>query len=204
MPIFAPPEICENMEEILRLAARNTERAREIVDRLRLYERWQAAGAEVRAVGSLRMGLLMKHLDIDLHLYTERLDPAVGFAVMAELCADPAVREVQFVNGADTEERCLEWHCRYAREGEEWQIDMIQILRGSRYDGYFEAVADRIAAALTPETRTATLELKYRTPDGEKIPGIAVYKAVLQDGVRTPDELREWLSAHPITGILEF
>ena len=51
MPIFAPPEICENMEEILRLAARNTERAREIVDRLRLYERWQAAGAEVRAVG---------------------------------------------------------------------------------------------------------------------------------------------------------
>ena len=77
MPIFAPPEICENMEEILRLAARNTERAREIVDRLRLYERWQAAGAEVRAVGSLRMGLLMKHLDIDLHLYTERLDPAV-------------------------------------------------------------------------------------------------------------------------------
>lgn len=192
------------MEEILRLAARNTERAREIVDRLRLVERWQAAGAEVRPVGSLRMGLLMKHLDIDLHLYTDRLDPAAGFAVMAELCIDPAVREVQFINGADTDEQCLEWHCRYESEGELWQIDMIQILRGSRYDGYFEAVADRIAASLTPETRAAILELKYRTPDGEKIPGIAVYKAVLQDGVRSLEELREWLSRHPLDGIVEF
>lgn len=192
------------MEEILRLAARNTGRAREIVDRLRLVERWQAAGAEVRPVGSLRMGLLMKHLDIDLHLYTDRLDPASGFAVMAELCTDPAVREVQFINGADTDEQCLEWHCRYESEGELWQIDMIQILRGSRYDGYFEAVADRIAASLTPETRAAILELKYRTPDGEKIPGIAVYKAVLQDGVRSFEELREWLSRHPLDGIVEF
>lgn len=192
------------MEEILRLVARNTERAREIVDRLRLVERWQAAGAEVRPVGSLRMGLLMKHLDIDLHLYTDRLDPAAGFAVMAELCTDPAVREMQFINGADTDEQCLEWHCRYESEGELWQIDMIQILRGSRYDGYFEAVADRIAASLTPETRAAILELKYRTPDGEKIPGIAVYKAVLQDGVRSLEELRKWLSCHPLNGIVEF
>lgn len=192
------------MEEILRLAARNTGRAREIVNWLRLVERWQAAGAEVRPVGSLRMGLLMKHLDIDLHLYTDRLDPAAGFAVMAELCTDPAVREMQFINGADTDEQCLEWHCRYESEGELWQIDMIQILRGSRYDGYFEAMADRIAANLTPETRAAILELKYRTPDGEKIPGIAVYKAVLQDGVRSFEELRKWLSRHPLEGIVEF
>ena len=65
-------------------------------------------------------------------------------------------------------------------------------------------MADRIAASLTPETRAAILELKYRTPDGEKIPGIAVYKAVLQDGVRSLEELRKWLSCHPLNGIVEF
>lgn len=192
------------MEEILRLAARNTGRAREIIGRLRLVERWQAAGAEAHLVGSLRMGLLMKHLDIDLHLYTDRLDPAAGFAVMAELCADPAVREVTFANLADTEERCLEWHCRYETDGESWQIDMIQILRGSRYDGYFETVADRIAALLTPETRETILRLKYLTPDEEKIPGIACYKAVLQDGVRDLEGLRSWLKQHAADGIMEF
>lgn len=192
------------MDTILQQAARNSARAEEIVRRLRLYELWSEAGAEVHAVGSMRMGLLMKHLDIDLHLYTDRLDPADGFGVMAKLCADPAIREVRFINCADTGEHCLEWHCQYEPDGERWQIDMIQILRGTRYDGYFEAVADRIAAMLTPETREAVLRLKYEIPDGEKIPGIACYKAVLQDGVRTMAGLREWLAAHPLEGILEF
>ena len=48
---------------------------------------------------------------------------------------------------------------------------MIHIVSGSRYDGHFERVADRIAAALTPETRRTILQLKFETPDDEKIAG---------------------------------
>lgn len=186
------------------LAARNTARAEEIIRRLKLFEVWREAGAETRLVGSLRMGLFMKHLDIDLHLYTDDLDPAGGFAVMARLAADPAVREVSFRNLADTEERCLEWHAWFEEAGERWQIDMIQILRGSRYDGWFEAMADRVAAALTPAKRETILTLKYLTPEEEKIPGVAYYKAVLQDGVETLEQFRQWCRSHPLEGILEF
>lgn len=68
-----------------------------------------------------------------------------------------------------TEERCLEWHAWYEdQEGELWQLDMIHIEKGSRYDGYFEEVARRISAALTDETREAILRLKWETLDTEK------------------------------------
>ena len=74
----------------------------------------------------------------------------------------------------------------------------------SPWAGYFERVADRIAAVLTPETREAILRLKYETPDGEKIPGIAYYRAVLADGVRTWDEFAAWRATHPVGGIVEW
>lgn len=67
------------------------------------------------------------------------------------------------------------------QEGELWQLDMIHIEKGSRYDGYFEEVARRISAALTDETREAILRLKWETPDTEKIAGIEYYMAVLRD-----------------------
>ena len=47
-------------------------------------------------------------------------------------------------------------------EGELWQMDMIHIQEGSRYDGYFERVAERISAVLTDEMRLAILKLKIR------------------------------------------
>lgn len=69
-------------------------------------------------------------------------------------------------------------------ENEEWQIDMIQILKGSQFDGYFEYVAERIKAVLTPETRRTIQELKYLTPDNEHIIGIEYYQAEISDNVR--------------------
>ena len=45
-------------------------------------------------------------------------------------------------------------------EGELWQMDMIHIQEGSRYDGYFERVAERISAVLTDEMRLAIPEIK--------------------------------------------
>ena len=72
----------------------------------------------------------------------------------------------------------------------------------SPWAGYFERVADRIAAVLTPETREAILRLKSETPDGAKNPGIAYYKAVLADGVRSHAEFTAWLQEHPVEGIV--
>ena len=89
----------------------------------------------------------------------------------------------------------------YDFDGEPWQIDMIQIRKGSRFDGFSEQVAERIKSVLTPETRAAILKLKYLTPDDEHIPGIAYYRTVIADGVRTYREFSAWRQAHPADGI---
>ena len=104
-----------------------------------------------------------------------------------------------------TVEECVEWHAWFQEpEGELWQIDMIHIRKGSRYDGYFEKVAKRIAAVLTDETRRAILQLKFETPATEKVMGVEYYQAVIRDGVRSYAEFEEWRKQYPVTGVVEW
>ena len=146
-------------------------------------------------------GLLMKHRDIDFHIYTDALNPVESFKAVTRICADPHVLQLEYRNLSATNEACLEWHIRYDLDGESWQIDMIQILKGSQFDGFFERVAARIEAVLTPETRRTLLGLKYLMPGNEHIPGIEYYQAVIADGVRTWPEFSEWRKTHPADGI---
>jgi len=162
---------------------------------------WEMIGAKVNQVGSMAMGLLMKHRDIDFHIYTNTLDMAESFKAISQICVSPNVTRLEYRNLADTEEACLEWHIWYSLDGEEWQIDMIQILKGSQFDGYFERVAERIKDVLTSETRHAILELKYLTPTDEHIMGIEYYQAVIADGVRTYSQFSDWRKKHSSNGI---
>ena len=189
--------------ELAALAESMMARAREVVRRSRVREAWEGIGATVRPVGSMATGLMMKHRDVDFHIYPDSLDPAESFRAVSAICADPRVSQLEYRNLADTDEACLEWHVLYDLDGELWQIDMIQIRKGSRFDGHFERVAERILAVLTPETRDAILRLKYLTPDADHIPGIAYYHAVLGDGVRTWPQFTAWLREHkaPSPGI---
>ena len=195
-----------DMHDILALATANQRRAHEILAELELREAWQAVGARVEVVGSLRSGLLCRHLDIDLHVYTPApLRVAGSFAAVARIAERPGIRRVEYGNLLDEEDCCLEWHAQYAdREGRLWQIDMIHMTEDSPWAGYFERVADRISAVQTPETRETILRLKYETPDTEKIPGIAYYRAVLEGGVRSYAEFEEWQATHPSDGIVEW
>ena len=179
--------------ELVALAESMLARAREVVRRSGVIEAWERIGATVRPVGSMATGLMMKHRDVDFHIYTDALDPAESFRAVSAICADPHVSQLEYRNLADTDEACLEWHVLYDLDGELWQIDMIQIRKGSRFDGHFERVAERIRAILTPDTRDAILRLKYLTPDAEHISGIAYYHAVLADGVRAWPQFVAWL-----------
>ena len=58
------------MTDIVALAEANRRKAREVIAKLRVVEAWEAVGAEAHLVGSLRTGLLMKHRDIDFHIYS--------------------------------------------------------------------------------------------------------------------------------------
>ena len=190
---------------ILELAKRNQQKAWEIIEDTRIVRIWEGIGAKVNLVGSLRTGLLMKHRDIDFHIYTSPLDLSASFRAMAELAENTSVKKIEYTNLLHTAEACIEWHAWYQdMEGELWQMDMIHIQEGSRYDGYFERVAERISAVLTDEMRLAILKLKYETPDTEKIMGVEYYQAVIQDGVRSYPEFEEWRRLHPVVGVVEW
>lgn len=190
---------------IFELAKRNQQKAWEIIEDTRIVRIWEGIGAKVNLVGSLRTGLLMKHRDIDFHIYTSPLDLSASFRAMAELAENTSVKKIEYTNLLHTAEACIEWHAWYQdMEGELWQMDMIHIQEGSRYDGYFERVAERISAVLTDEMRLAILKLKDETPDTEKIMGVEYYQAVIQDGVRSYPEFEEWRRLHPAVGVVEW
>ncbi len=188
-------------EDLFERADRAAEAAHALLRATRLRERWEERGAEVHLVGSLATGLLLNHLDIDLHLYTPTLDSTDGFAIAAEI----APHRLEFRDLSDTPERCLEWHL-WIRDatGREWQVDVIQMPPDSPYKGYFEHRAERIRAVLTPESRRAILAIKDAAPLDIHVPGILIYMAVLRDGIRTPTDFRTWLRGHPLDGILEW
>ena len=190
---------------IFELAKRNQQKAWEIIEDTRIVRIWEGIGAKVNLVGSLRTGLLMKHRDIDFHIYTSPLDLSASFRAMAELAENTSIKKIEYTNLLHTAEACIEWHAWYQdMVGELWQIDMIHIREGSRYDGYFERVAERISAVMTDEMKLAILTLKNETPDMEKIMGVEYYQAVIRDGVRSYPEFEEWRRFHPVTGVVEW
>ena len=171
--------------EILDLSKRNQRRAWDIVRRLDIMKIWADAGAEAHLVGSLAMGLMMTHRDIDIHVYSSPLTVEGSFAAMAKLAVNAAIKKIECRNLLDTDEACIEWHAWYD-------------------DGFFERMAERIKAALTDETRLAILRLKAETPENVHIMGVEYYQAVLRDGVRTMADFMRWRQEHPVTGIVEW
>ena len=191
--------------DILDLSGRNQRRAWDIIRRLDIMKIWADAGAEAHVVGSLAMGLMMTHRDIDIHVYSSPLTVEGSFAAMAKLAVNAAIKKIECRNLLDTDEACIEWHAWYDDgDGGPWQIDIIHILKGSRYDGFFERMAERIKAALTDETRLAILRLKAETPEDVHIMGVEYYQAVLRGGVRTLADFIRWRQEHPVIGIVEW
>lgn len=189
--------------DILELAARNQQAAQKIVKESGIIQAWENIGATVHLVGSLKSGLMMKNIDVDMHIYTEKLDIAESFSVIQKLAEKLPLREIIYRNGIHTEEECIEWHMLY--EGAiNCKFDMIHIRKGSKYDGTVEKVTEAIIKQLTPEIRQTILQIKYEVPDNVLIPGIEIYQAVFSGKVRNYKELEKWRKAHPLTNSLDW
>lgn len=190
---------------IIEIAQRNQQKAREIIKATNIISIWESVGAKINLVGSLPTGLLMKHKDIDFHIYSSPLLLTDSFRAMAALAENSSIKKIECTNLLHTVEACVEWHAWYQDEDNElWQMDMIHIQGGSRYDGYFEKVAERISQVMTDEMRETILRLKYETPEEEKIIGVEYYRAVIEGGVRSYAEFVEWRRRHPVTGVVEW
>lgn len=195
----------ETTEKILKLAAENRKRAFSVIGQSGVIGCWQSIGAKVNLIGSLKTGLLMKHRDIDFHVYTPRLDVAESFRAMARLAENPRIVKTEYVNLAAAEDACLEWHAQYqSDDGNVWQLDMIHMAENCRWNGYFEEFADRINAAAGAGERETILRLKYETPDDTKIAGIEYYMAVLRDGIKNYEDFVRWRRQHRTDGIIDW
>lgn len=177
------------------LALQNQKRAKEILKELKIIELWESFGCRVNIIGSLAMRLLVKHLDIDLHVYSSEITEESSFAIVSQMAKNPRVKEIRCINGLHTDEHCIAWHIQYEdTDSRIWQIDIIHIESGTQYDGYFEQMAQRINSRLTDEERNTILRLKYETPEDEDFHGVDYYQAVLEDKVQTLSELKTWVT----------
>lgn len=193
----------KNTTDYAAAAQKNEPHAHAVIRKSGIIPAWKNIGAEINLVGSLKIGTLGKHPDIDFHTYTPELDIRQSFAVMAQIAQNPQARRIEFVNLADTEECCFEWHIWFDdNNGTLWQIDIIQIKRGTKCDGYFEKQAEEIKAAMSEEMRQTIIRLKFETPDNFKIAGIEYYKAVIQDGITIFDDFLKWRKSHNFEGII--
>lgn len=186
-----------NQQEINKYAEDLRAKALDVLELSGVRAVWETSGCRVNLVGSVRMDLMGRHRDIDLHVYSSGITEDKSFAVAAKMSALPGVTEITAINGLHTSEHCMAWHVHYrSPEGEFWKFDIIHIESGTTFDGFFENMADRILAVMNPVQHDTILRLKFDTPDDELIRGVEYYEAVIADGVTTLDDLRSWLKSH--------
>lgn len=186
-----------NQLQINNLATVNQKKAHEVLEESGIENILKESGCRVNLVGSLRMGLLASHRDIDLHVYSSGITTTSSFAIIAKIAKNPKVTEIRCINGLHTDERCIEWHLYYqASDDAIWQIDIIHIEEGTEYDGFFEKMADRIAEIITPEQKNTILRLKFETEEDKDYHGVEYYEAIISNGITTMSEFENWVTEH--------
>ena len=185
-----------NREEIFNLSFANQERAQRVLRESGIVDVWERNGCRVNLIGSLRMGLLASHKDIDLHVYSKGITEESSFAIAAQIAKLTDVIEIKCINGLHTDEHCIAWHFFYKYEDDVWQIDVIHIEEGTEYDGFFERMADRIAEVMTVDRKETILRLKFETPSDKNYHGVEYYEAVIADGISNMAEFEEWVIEH--------
>ena len=85
------------------MAFANQEKARTVLTKSGIASVWEQNGCRVNLIGSLRMGLLASHRDIDLHVYSKGITEESSFAITAQIAKLPDVTEIKCINGLHTE-----------------------------------------------------------------------------------------------------
>lgn len=169
-----------------------------VVDALGLNQSLAALGDPVR-VGSSALGLMVRR-DIDITVVCPSLGMAVHEAVVrigAELARHHRVVRVSFRNDTGSWNTDPDYPDGFylgvgyqSPLGEDWNLDIWFVDEPDRQPdlGHLRSMPAR----LTPETRIAILEIKLAYADrpeyGKSVTSYDIYRAVLDDGVRTAEE----------------
>ena len=191
------------MENLEHISKKNLEKASAIINELQLEEIWINQGSRCHLVGSVKTGLLMTHLDIDFHTYSDDFSIEKSFQAIAQICQNPKIKEVLYRNLLEAEDRCLEWHLSYEETPERiWTIDLIHIKNDSPYAGVIERVTGKINSVMNERLRHTILKIKYESEQQkEKYLGIDIYQAVIDDGIETFEDFKRWKQNKKDVGI---
>lgn len=191
--------------DIFELAEHHQRTAWEVLEETGIILAWESIGATVNLVGSLKTGLLMKRRNIDIHIYSQTLDISESFSVIQNMAHKSIFKEILYKNLINTKEERIEWHVKYEdKEHNIWDLDMIHIKKGSKYDGASERVTDSIIKQLTPDIRQTILQVKYDLPSDVSIPGIEIYQAVFDGEVKSYAQLEEWRKNNPLRSSMDW
>ena len=150
--------------------------------------------------GSAALGLMVAR-DIDVTTLCPSLDVAGSFDIGRTLAMHPRVQRVTFRNDTgrwNTDTRYpdgLYWMVDYVTEGgTAWKLDLWLIQEGTtQFDlEHVRTLPDR----LDHERRAAILRIKearHDRTDAARKPSYEIYEAVLDHGIRTPDEFQAYL-----------
>lgn len=182
------------MIEYLVLAKNNLKRAKEIIKELNIVEVWKSVNAKANLIGSVKTGLMMNNLDIDFHVYSEIFSIEDSFEAISKIALNSRIKKITYFNFLSDEDKSLDWHLHYQdTDLRNWRLDIIHLMNESPYVGKTERVTDKINTLMNDDIRKNILKIKWDAEKiGMKATGIEVYKAVIEDKVKTIDEFIKW------------
>ena len=170
-----------------------------ILTDLDLFALLRRVGTPVHTVSSA-LGLMVRR-DIDVTTVCPFLDVTAAFELGESLAMHPRVRRLTFRNDTghwrtgDEYPDGLYWLVEYVTEaGAFWSLDLWFIAEGTTQHDleHMKTLPGRLDA----ENRAAIVRIKTamsERPEAERVSGYAVYEAVLDHGIRTPEEFVEYL-----------
>lgn len=191
------------MENLENVAESNLQKAFEIIRELKIEKIYEELNSTCNLVGSVKTGLLMSHLDIDFHVYSDEFSVEKSFNAIAKISQNPKIKEVFYKNLLEEDDMCLEWHLLYEEVPERiWTIDIMHIKNESLYAGVIERVTEKISSVLTEKMKQTILKIKWESErHKEKIFGIDIYQAVIEENIDTFQDFQIWKQNKKDVGI---
>jgi hypothetical protein len=189
------------MADLLTRAANRREQALALLADLQLMERWSEVGEAV-LVGATAYGLMVAP-DIDIEVFCDQPRLQHAFAVLSAYAGHPRIKELRCVDLLGGPDLGIYCRIRYRHESDEvWKIDMWLMAHDHPGPQSRELVAP-MQRALTDEMRAAILGIKEYvcTHHHGKLGSIHIYRAVIQAGVRSPEEFLGWHSREKPAGL---
>jgi hypothetical protein len=174
--------------------------ARAVLTDLDLFALLRRVGVPVHT-GSSALGLMVRR-DIDVTTVCPSLDVTPVFELARSLAQHPRVRRLTFRNDAgqwrtgDEYPDGLYWLVEYVTDAEAvWTLDLWFLAEGTTQHD-LEHMVKTLPGRLDDEKRAAIVRIKSAVgdrPEAERVAGYTVYVAVLDHGIRTPEEFERYL-----------